>query len=135
MFHYTNTTYSSFFVKKNQIRQFKCIRIGITLPRDRLYHYINKRVNKMLYKGLINEVLSLYPYKHLRPLNTIGYKEIFNFLNGRFLNFKYCVELIKKNTRNYAKRQLTWFNNTKNIIWFSPEKEKILNFILKKINI
>lgn len=109
--------YSSYLKKKYTKRNFKIIEIGIRDERELIYKRINNRVDNMINEGLVNEVIDLNEYKDLNSLNTIGYKEIFNYLEGRS-NLDYAINEIKKNTRRYAKRQMTWFNSNNNIIWF-----------------
>jgi len=109
--------YSSYLKKKYTKRNFKIIEIGIRDERELIYKRINNRVDNMINEGLVNEVIDLNEYKDLNSLNTIGYKEIFNYLEGKS-NLDYAINEIKKNTRRYAKRQMTWFNSNNNIIWF-----------------
>ncbi len=113
------TTFSS-FLDKNLIvkRDFEILKFVIDLPREMLYERINLRVDQMIYNGLLEEVKSVFEYRSLQSLNTVGYKELFSYLNSE-IEFKDAVELIKKNTRNYAKRQLTWFRKDKKAIWIS----------------
>ena len=109
--------YSSYLKKKYTKRNFKIIEIGIRDERELIYKRINNRVDNMINEGLVEEVIELNEYKDLNSLNTIGYKEIFNYLEGKS-NLDYAINEIKKNTRRYAKRQMTWFNSNNNIIWF-----------------
>jgi len=109
--------YSSYLKKKYTKRNFKIIEIGIKDERELIYKRINNRVDNMINEGLVKEVIDLNEYKDLNSLNTIGYKEIFNYLEGKS-NLDYAINEIKKNTRRYAKRQMTWFNSNNNIIWF-----------------
>ena len=109
--------YSSFLKKKYTKRNFKIIEIGISDERELIYRRINNRVDNMINEGLVKEVIELKGYKDFNSLNTIGYKEIFNYLEGKS-NLDYAINEIKKNTRRYAKRQMTWFNSNNNIIWF-----------------
>ena len=109
--------YSSFLKKKNIKRNFKTIEIGLKDDRELIYNRINTRVDKMIKDGLVNEVNGLVQHKELNSLNTIGYKEIFNYLMGES-DLDNAINEIKKNTRRYAKRQMTWFNSNNNIIWF-----------------
>jgi tRNA dimethylallyltransferase len=109
--------YSSFLKKKNIKRNFKTIEIGLKDDRELIYNRINTRVDKMIKDGLVNEVNGLVQHKELNSLNTIGYKEIFNYLIGKS-DLDNAINEIKKNTRRYAKRQMTWFNSNNNIIWF-----------------
>jgi tRNA dimethylallyltransferase len=110
---------------KKEKRDFTIIKIGLELSKEELHRNINVRVDKMIEAGLIEEVKNLLPYKNLNALQTVGYSEIFNYLDGKIL-LKEAVELIKKNTRQYAKRQMTWFKKDKEIKWYSPaDMEKI----------
>ena len=121
--------YSSFRVHKKKERPFQIIKIGLKREREDLFDRINTRVDMMIEKGLLDEAEKLYPLRHLNALNTVGYKEIFHYIDGTWdLNF--TIEKIKKNTRDYAKKQMTWFAHDSEIHWFSPENEKeIINFI------
>lgn len=101
------------------IRDFSIIKIGLALPKEELQRNINERVDKMIEAGLPEEVKKLLPFKHLNALQTVGYKEIFDFLSGD-ISLPQATEEIKKNTRQYAKRQLTWFRKDKEIKWVSP---------------
>jgi tRNA dimethylallyltransferase len=106
-------------------RDFEIIKIALELPKTRLHQNINERVNKMMEAGLLNEVRSLLPYQHINALQTVGYKELFDYLNGK-INLENGIEEIKKNTRQYAKRQLTWFRKDKEYTWFeAAQSEKI----------
>jgi tRNA dimethylallyltransferase len=126
----TGKPYSSFLVGEKKPRNFKIIKIGLILERKELYERINKRVSGMIDSGLVDEAKSLYPERHLNSLNTVGYKEIFDYLDGN-ISLEKAVELIRRNSRRYAKRQLTWLSRDKEISWFSPdEAEKIKDFIL-----
>ncbi|MFD0990855.1 tRNA (adenosine(37)-N6)-dimethylallyltransferase MiaA [Mariniflexile jejuense] len=113
----TGKPYSSFLNKKNITRNFKTITIGLTAEREIIYNRINKRVDIMMDEGLLNEVKTLLPYKHLNALNTVGYKELFNYLDGEW-TLDFAISEIKKNSRRFAKRQLTWFKRDENTMWF-----------------
>lgn len=119
-----------FYQNKSVVqRPFNIIKIGLELSREVLYRRINFRLDEMLKEGLLNEVQSLLPYQHLNALQTVGYKELFNFINGK-TDLPKAVDLIKQNTRHYAKRQMTWFKKDKTVVWFAPdESEAILSFI------
>ena len=126
--------FSSFRKKQTAPRNFNLIKIGLELPREEIYERINRRVDLMMEEGLLEEVQSLYEFKHLNSLQTVGYKEIFDYLDGK-IELDFAVEEIKKNTRRYAKRQLTWYRKDENIKWFSPfEKEEILDYILNHLD-
>ena len=113
----TGKPYSSFLNKKNNIRNFKTITIGLTAEREIIYNRINKRVDIMMDEGLLNEVKTQLPYKHLNALNTVGYKELFKYLDGEW-TLDFAISEIKKNSRRFAKRQLTWFKRNENTLWF-----------------
>ncbi|MDH3004841.1 MAG: tRNA (adenosine(37)-N6)-dimethylallyltransferase MiaA [Candidatus Shikimatogenerans sp. JK-2022] len=137
---FTKKKFSFFLNKPKKKRPFDMyIRIGLILKnRLEIYKRINKKVKSMIKKGLFKEVKKLYKYRKLNSLNTIGYKEIFNYIYKKKkkekIKFKECIEEIKKKTRNYAKRQITWYKKKKDITWFNPkDKKKIIIFINKKI--
>ena len=122
-------TYTSFRSNPKKQREFHIIKIGLEANRTMIYERINKRVDKMIEDGLIDEAKSLYENRHLNALNTVGYKELFNYFQNK-LSLEESVEEIKKNTRRFAKRQLTWFKKDENINWFSyDERSTILSFI------
>ncbi|MEM7549086.1 MAG: tRNA (adenosine(37)-N6)-dimethylallyltransferase MiaA [Bacteroidota bacterium] len=130
---HTGEKYSSLRSKKVKKRPFKVIKIGLALPRDILYDRINHRMDEMIQKGLFEEAKLLYPYKNLNALNTVGYKEIFNFLDDIY-DKEECIRLLKRNSRRYAKRQLTWFKRDENTQWFSPDDiSSIINYIKKSL--
>ncbi len=113
----SNTCYSSFLNAEKDFRSFSTIYIGLTADREVIYDRINKRVDIMVEEGLIEEAQKLYPYKDLNALQTVGYKELFSFIDGTYTKEK-AIEEIKKNTRRFAKRQATWFRKNKAIEWF-----------------
>lgn len=126
--------YSSFRKKQKKERSFNTINLLINTERELLYQRINKRVDVMIHQGLLEEVKSLYPNKHLNALNTVGYKELFDFMDDK-ITFEEAVNLIKQNSRRYAKRQLTWFNHQGDFESFEPsdlEKIKAYLDILKQ---
>ena len=123
--------YSSYLNKKNINRGFKIIEIGINAEREMVYQRINNRVDDMISKGLINEVKKLIKYKNLNSLNTIGYKEVFSYLDGD-ISLDIAINEIKKNSRRFAKRQITWFKSNNNIIWFNQNYK--INNIIKAID-
>jgi tRNA dimethylallyltransferase len=125
----TGKTYSSFLTGKARERNFNIIKIALDLPRPILHEHINRRVDLMMEKGLLEEVKRLYPHRHLNALNTVGYKEIFEFLDGK-CTLPEAVTKIKDHTRQYARRQLTWFHHDPSYQWFSPNSiTEILSFL------
>ena len=129
----TGRKYSEIIAEPKHKRDFKVIRIGITAPREIMYERINLRVDKMLEKGLIDEVKSLTKYQNLVPLQTVGYTEIFKYLEGTW-DLDFAVEEIKKNSRRYAKRQETWNRKVENVTWLPYDySEEQLHEILSKI--
>lgn len=115
-----NVPYSELLGKKVAKRNFEFIKIGLNLPRDILYQRINARVDLMMDAGLLEEARSLLPMRHLNALNTVGYKELFNYFEGLW-TLDFAVGMIKQNTRRYAKRQLTWFKSDDSVMWFAPD--------------
>ncbi len=109
--------YSSFLNKAKNKRDFKTLSIGLTAERDIIYNRINNRVDLMMEQGLLTEVKNLQDKKHLNALNTVGYKELFKYLDGEW-TLDFAVSEIKKNSRRFAKRQLTWFRKKEDILWF-----------------
>lgn len=125
----TGIPYSSFLTRPKKVRPFKILKIGINPDREILYEKINLRVDNMIHNGLIDEARSLFHIRHYNALNTVGYKEIFDHLVGK-LTLEQAVSLIKRNTRRYARRQLTWFRRDASIAWFRPEDIKnIVDYI------
>ena len=115
----TGQSILSFRKRRMKIRGFNIVKIGLELSREELYLNINTRVDNMIEEGLVEEVKKLNIYKHLNALRTVGYSEIFDYLDGNIL-FPHAIDLIKKNTRQYAKRQLTWFRKDEKIKWVMP---------------
>ena len=126
--------YSSFLNKNKGLRNFKTITIGLTAAREIIYDRINQRVDIMVSEGLLNEVRSLSDQHTLNALNTVGYKEVFQFLKGEW-TLDFAISEIKKNTRRFAKRQLTWFKRNENTLWFDYERplQQIIDAIEIKI--
>jgi len=118
----TGNPYSSYLNLKKEKRNFKTITIGLTAEREIIYDRINRRVDIMMEEGLLDEVKSLTPKKHLNALNTVGYKELFNYLNDEW-TLEFAISEIKKNSRRFAKRQLTWFKKKEDILWFDYQTE------------
>ena len=130
----TGKTYTSLRKNKTGKRDFNIIKIGLNCEREKLFERINLRVDKMINEGLLDEVKELYKHKNLNSLNTVGYKEIFDFLDNK-TTFEQAIENIKTNTRRYAKRQLTWFKRDEEIKWFHPtEKNEIILYLSEKID-
>ncbi|MDH1881338.1 tRNA (adenosine(37)-N6)-dimethylallyltransferase MiaA [Empedobacter sp. GD03797] len=114
-------------------RPFNIIKIGLELPREEMYDRINLRVDMMMNEGLLNEAKNLFPLKDLNALQTVGYRELFDFFEEK-ITLDFAIEEIKKNTRRFAKRQMTWFKKDETVNWFSPfDQENIINFISNKI--
>jgi len=125
----TGKPYSSFLTRKSKQRDFSALKIGLNMDRNLLYDGINKRVEEMMEDGLLDEVRSCLDYRDLNALNTVGYKELFDYLDGR-ISLDTAVQLIKRNSRRYARRQLTWFNRDEEITWFCPDQfEEIMDHI------
>lgn len=118
----THMPYSRQRTGERRPRPFEIVKIGIDLPRDVLYDRINRRVDRMLADGLEAEARALYPYRELNALKTVGYREFFDYFDGR-IGYDEAVELIKRNSRRYAKRQLTWFRRDSEIRWFAPDDD------------
>ena len=118
----TGEPYSSFLNKSKPQRNFKTLYVGIQADREVIYERINERVDKMMQEGLLSEVESLHQYKNLNALNTVGYKELFSYLEGT-ISLDEAINEIKKNTRRFAKRQLTWYRKNKDIIWVDFHEE------------
>ena len=117
----TGQKYSSLRKNPSKKREFNIIKIGLERERTELFNRINRRVDEMFSQGLLEEARQLYEYKHLNALNTVGYKELFDFLDKK-MSFEEAVEKIKTNSRRYAKRQLTWFKKDPHYRWFHPEE-------------
>jgi len=125
----TGKPYSSFRTNKAKARDFNIIKVGLNRERGILYNRINLRVDKMFSEGLVDEARRLYPFRHLNSLNTVGFKELFDFFDGS-ISVEEAKEKIKANSRKYARKQLTWFGRDPSITWFSPEMiNDIVSFI------
>lgn len=125
----TGKTYTSFRTGNKKQRPFNIIKIGLCRDREELYERINKRVDIMKNEGLVDEVKSVYQYKDLNSLNTVGYKEIIQYLEGN-CTLDFAIEKIKQNSRIYSRKQMTWFRRDNDIKWFHPDNEnEIMNFI------
>lgn len=116
-------------------RPFNIIKLGLDIPRQQLYAQINSRVKHMMQEGLLNEATALFPFRSLNALQTVGYTELFEHIEGR-ITLDRAVELMMQHTRNYAKRQLTWFRKDEAVNWFSPhDKESLIGFILPHLSV
>jgi tRNA dimethylallyltransferase len=130
----TGKPYSSFRTKLKKQRPFQIIKIGLTREREELCERINHRVDEMIEAGMVEEARRVYPFRDLNSLNTVGYKELFQYLDGTW-TLDMAIEKIKRNTRVYARKQMTWFKRDKEITWFHPDdKSQILAFIEKRLN-
>ena len=131
--HMTGKTYTSFRKSQKKERPFNIVKIGLNRPREELYERINRRVDQMMADGLLEEARSVYPKRHLNALNTVGYKELFNYIDGIW-TLDEAVERIKGNTRRYCRKQLTWLKRDADIRWFHPDNiEEIINYIDKQL--
>ena len=129
--HMTGKTYTSFRKAVKRQHPFSIVKIGLNREREELYHRINLRVDLMMKEGLLEEVKSMLPYRTENALNTVGYKELFNYFDGVW-NLDEAVERIKGNTRRYARKQLTWFKRDEQMRWFHPDnQESIMNYIFQ----
>ncbi|WP_291129099.1 tRNA (adenosine(37)-N6)-dimethylallyltransferase MiaA [Flavobacterium sp. UBA7682] len=130
----TGKPYSSFIGQKKNSRHFTPIVIGLEADRAIMYDRINQRVDMMISEGLLVEAKELYPNKDLNALQTVGYRELFDYFDGK-IGLEFAIEEIKKNTRRFAKRQLTWFKRTENTTWFDyqTEKKKIIEHIERQL--
>ena len=118
----TGKPYSSFRTNSTKKRPFKIIKVGLTRDREELYERINRRVDSMIESGFVKEARRVYPLRHLNSLNTVGYKELFRYIEGRW-PLLVAIEKIKRNTRVYARKQMSWFKRDEDIRWFHPEEE------------
>ena len=129
----TGKTYTSFRTRTQKERPFHIVKVGLTREREELYQRINQRVDEMMKEGLLEEAKRVYPYKHLNSLNTVGYKEIFKYLDGEW-ELPFAIEKIKQNSRIYSRKQMTWFKRDPEITWFHPDqKEAILHYLTTQI--
>jgi tRNA dimethylallyltransferase len=141
----TGKPYSSFLTRKTlrcgasttqtADRPFRILKIGLERPREELFARINSRVDDMINSGLLHEAMTLLPHRHENALNTVGYKEMFNVLDGTW-ELPMAIERLKKNTRVYAKKQMTWFKHDTGVTWFHPnDKDGIIKHINENLNI
>ena len=129
---FTGNSILSYQTHQKEKRNFKIIKIGLELPRPLLYERINNRVDKMIANGLIEEASSLQSYQHLNALQTVGYSEWFDYFNGKISKEK-AIEMIKQNTRHYAKRQMTWFKKDEEMTWLEPDENIVKEWVLSRI--
>ena len=131
--HMTGKTYTSFRQNEKKQRPFNILKIGLTRDREVLYNRINDRVLQMIDDGLEQEALAVYDHRHLNALNTVGYKEMFEYLDG-LTTLDQAIFKIQSNSRRYCRKQLTWFKRDESIAWFNPDNIKeIINYIDKKL--
>lgn len=132
----TGKPYSSFLNQKKNQRNFTPIMIGLEADREIIYDRINQRVDSMIKEGLVKEAEGLFPNKELNALQTVGYRELFDYFEGK-ISLEFAIEEIKKNTRRFSKRQLTWFKRAENVKWFDfkSKKESIIDHIKSQIPI
>ena len=130
----TGEPYSVLRTGQRKLRNFNILKIGLTRPRPELYERINVRVDEMMAEGLLAEAEKFYQFKSLNTLNTVGYKELYEYMDSTW-TLDFAVNMIKQDSRRYAKRQMTWFNRDKEILWFQPEElESKLELVLQNIN-
>ena len=122
IYYMTGKTFTSFRTQRQKERPFRIIRIGLNRDREELYERINYRVDQMIKEGLIEEAKRVFPYRALNSLNTVGYKEIFKYLEGEW-TLEFAIDKIKQNSRIYSRKQMTWFKRDKDIRWFHPSQE------------
>lgn len=131
--HQTGKTYTSFRVRQHKERPYRIIKIGLNRDRSELYERINSRVDLMMHQGFLDEALRLYPMRELNALNTVGYKELFAHIEGKW-SLEEATERIKGNTRRYARKQLTWYKRDPDVIWKNADQEDdIIRFIEEKV--
>ncbi len=125
----TGKTYTSFRTRQPKERPFDILKIGLRREREELYERINRRVDDMIAHGLIDEARRVLPFRHTNALNTVGYKEMFNYLDGTW-TLETAVEKIKQNTRIYSRKQMTWFRHDDSIRWFHPDEAKAIKQLI-----
>lgn len=129
----TGKPYSHFLTQSQKKRPFNIIKAGLTRPREELYQRINKRVDIMIEQGLVEEARQLYPHRKLNALNTVGYKQLFPYFENHY-TLEQAIDLIKRDSRRYAKRQLSWFRRDPEMQWFKPENyNELVDYILNNI--
>lgn len=131
--HMTGRTYTSYRTQSCKERPFRIVKIGLRREREELYERINRRVEIMMEDGLLDEVHSVLPYRHLNSLNTVGYKELFMYLDGEW-TLDFAIEKIKQNSRIYSRKQMTWFKRDTEIHWFHPDDTSdIMDFVKQEV--
>ncbi len=131
--HQTGLPYSSFMTSSKKERSFNVVKIALRREREELYERINNRVLKMMDEGFLEEAKKVYPFRHLNSLNTVGYKELFDFFDGK-TDLPEAIRRIQSNTRRYMRKQETWFKKDKDIVWFSPtDIKEIIKYIDKSV--
>ena len=131
--HMTGRTYTSYRTQSCKERPFRIVKIGLRREREELYERINRRVEIMMEDGLLDEVRSVLPYRHLNSLNTVGYKELFMYLDGEW-TLDFAIEKIKQNSRIYSRKQMTWFKRDTEIHWFHPDDTcDIMDFVKQEV--
>lgn len=129
----TGKPYSDLRTGQRKLRNFNILKIGLNRPRPELYERINARVDEMMTEGLLQEAEQFYQFRKLNTLNTVGYKELYEYMDGNW-TLDFAVNMIKQDSRRYAKRQLTWFNRDKEILWFHPDElESKIELVLQNI--
>ena len=128
----TGKTYTSFRTRQVKERPFRMVKVGLTRDREELYRRINLRVDQMMADGLLEEARRVYPYRALNSLNTVGYKELFKYLDSEW-TLDFAVEKIKQNSRIYSRKQMTWFKRDTDIRWFHPEQEAEITAYLDSV--
>jgi tRNA dimethylallyltransferase len=128
----TGKPFSDIRTGKKKVRPFNIVKVGLNREREELYERINKRVDQMMQDGLLAEAEQFYPFRHLNTLNTVGYKELYEYMGGKW-DLDFAVNMIRQDSRRYAKRQLTWFNRDKEIAWFHPDDKEAVFCYLKNI--
>lgn len=129
----TGRTYTSYRTRQAKERPFRIVKVGLTRDREELYDRINRRVLRMVDEGLVEEARRVLPYRHLNSLNTVGYKEMFRYLDGDW-TLDFAIEKIQQNSRIYSRKQMTWFRRDEEIRWFHPDQEdEIVAYIRQRI--
>lgn len=127
----TGKTYTSFRTQQKKERPFRIVKVGLTRDREELYDRINRRVDQMMADGLLDEARSVYAHKEYNSLNTVGYKELFKYMDGEW-TLDFAIEKIKQNSRIYSRKQMTWFKRDTDIRWFHPDQEAEIQAYLRE---